>query len=77
MDKFASISNAGGLVMGYHDGSKTRLWQYAKEFTLADNLFHAAFGGSFLNHFWTICACTPVFPMRRPTPWRRKPPMAA
>ncbi|HJT08640.1 MAG TPA: acid phosphatase [Stellaceae bacterium] len=62
MDKFAAISNAGGLVMGYHDGSKTKLWQYAKEFTLADNFFHAAFGGSFLNHFWTICACTPVFP---------------
>ncbi len=62
MDKFAAISNAGGLVMGYHDGSKTKLWQYAKEFTLADHFFHAAFGGSFLNHFWTICACTPVFP---------------
>jgi phospholipase C len=62
MDRFAAISDAGGLVMGYHDGSKTKLWQYAKEFTLADNFYHAAFGGSFLNHFWTICACTPVFP---------------
>ena len=62
MDKFAAISDAGGLVMGYHDGSKTKLWQYAKEFTLADNFFHAAFGGSFINHFWAICACTPLFP---------------
>lgn len=62
MDKFAAISNAGGLVMGYHDGSKTKLWQYAKEFTLADNFFMAAFGGSFLNHFWLVCACTPRFP---------------
>ncbi|HEX3499215.1 MAG TPA: alkaline phosphatase family protein [Stellaceae bacterium] len=61
MDKFAAISDAQGLVMGYHDGSKTRLWNYAREFTLADNFFHAAFGGSFLNHFWTICACTPRF----------------
>lgn len=61
MDKFAAISAAGGLVMGYHDGSKTRLWRYAQEFTLADNFFHAAFGGSFLNHFWAICACTPRF----------------
>jgi acid phosphatase len=26
---------------------------------LADNFFHAAFGGSFLNHFWLVCACTP------------------
>jgi phospholipase C len=62
MDRFAQISTAGGLVMGYHDGSKMQLWRYAQEFTLADNFFHAAFGGSFLNHFWTICACTPVFP---------------
>ena len=22
----------------------------------------SAFGGSFLNHFWLICACTPVYP---------------
>jgi phospholipase C len=62
MDRFAAISAAGGLVMGYHDGSKMKLWRYAREFTLADNFFHAAFGGSFLNHFWTICACTPRFP---------------
>jgi phospholipase C len=61
MNRFALISNAGGLVMGYHDGSKTKLWKLARRFTLADNFFHAAFGGSFLNHFWTICACTPRF----------------
>jgi acid phosphatase len=61
MDKFAAISDARGLAMGHHDGSKTRLWNYAREFTLADNFFHAALGGSFLNHFWTICACTPRY----------------
>jgi phospholipase C len=61
MDRFAAISDARGLVMGHHDGSKTRLWGYAREFTLADNFFHAALGGSFLNHFWTICACTPRY----------------
>ncbi|MBV8425102.1 MAG: hypothetical protein JO349_07915 [Candidatus Eremiobacteraeota bacterium] len=26
---------------------------------MADNFFHSAFGGSFLNHQWLICACTP------------------
>lgn len=62
MDKFAAISDAGGLVMGYHDTSKTRLWEWARQYTLADNFFHAAFGGSFLNHFWLVCACTPRFP---------------
>jgi phospholipase C len=61
MDKFAAISDAQGLTMGYHDSSKTRLWAYAKEFTVADHFFHAAFGGSFLNHFWVICACTPRY----------------
>src|SRR6478736_767542 len=44
------------------DGGATKLWDYAKRYTLADHFFQAAFGGSFLNHFWLICACTPVFP---------------
>ena len=61
MDKFVSEGDSGGLVMGYNDGSKLALWKYAKEYVLADNFFHAAFGGSYLNHFWTICACTPRF----------------
>jgi phospholipase C len=28
---------------------------------LADHFFHAAFGGSVLNHFWLVCACTPTY----------------
>jgi phospholipase C len=59
MNKFAVVSNAGGLVMGHFDGSTMQLWEYAKRYTLADHFFHAAFGGSFLNHFWLICACSP------------------
>ena len=47
--------------MGFYDGSKTKLWDYAERYTLADHFFHAAFGGSFLNHFWMICACTPRY----------------
>ena len=62
MDKFAAVSNAGGLTMGYYNGQNMQLWQWAKEYVLADHFFHAAFGGSFLNHFWLVCACTPVFP---------------
>jgi phospholipase C len=60
-DRFAQLSSAGGLTMGHYDLSGTALWNYAKEFTLADNYFQGAFGGSFLNHQWLICACTPVF----------------
>jgi phospholipase C len=61
MNKFVSEGDSGGLVMGYSDGSKLKLWRYARDYVLADNFFHAAFGGSFLNHFWTICACTPRY----------------
>jgi acid phosphatase len=62
LDRYAAMSDAGGLVMGYYDGSSLPLWKLAGEYTLADNFFMAAFGGSFLNHFWLVCACTPVFP---------------
>jgi len=62
LDRYAALSDAGGLAMGYYDGAKMPMWKYAREYVLADNFFMAAFGGSFLNHFWLICACTPSFP---------------
>ena len=58
-DRYAAVSNVGGLVMGHYDGSRLMMWQWAREYTLADNFFMGAFGGSFLNHFWLVCACTP------------------
>ncbi len=61
-NKFAALSNAGALVMGYYDGSKLPLWQWAKEYVLADHFFMGAYGGSFLNHQWLVCACTPQNP---------------
>ncbi len=61
-DGFAAVSDAGGLAMGYYDGSKLPLWKLAQQYTLADNFFMAAFGGSYLNHLWLACACTPQFP---------------
>jgi phospholipase C len=45
--------------MGYFDGSQMKLWSWAKEYTLADHFFQAAYGGSYLNHLWLVCACTP------------------
>jgi phospholipase C len=56
---FAAMSNVGGWTMGHYDTSRLRLWQWAKEFTLADNFFMGAFGGSYLNHLWLVCACAP------------------
>jgi acid phosphatase len=61
-NRFAAVSDAGGLVMGYYDGSKLPLWKWAQEYVLADNFFMAAFGGSYLNHLWLVCACTPQDP---------------
>src|SRR5262245_58291961 len=62
-DKFVAYGNSGALVMGhYKNGDKLPLWQIARQYTLADNFFMGAFGGSFLNHFWLVCACTPKYP---------------
>jgi phospholipase C len=58
-DLFAAISDEKGLTLGYHDMRQSALWHYAKEYTLCDNFFAAAFGGSFLNHQWLIAARTP------------------
>ena len=67
LDRYAAMSDAGGLVMGYYDGSSLPLWKLAQQYTLADNFFMGAFGGSYLNHFWLICACTPTFPNAPPS----------
>ena len=58
---FAAMSQFGGWTMGHYDGSQFKLWQWARDYTLADNFFQGAFGGSYLNHQWLICACTPSF----------------
>lgn len=62
-DRFVNISDEKGLTMGYHDIHESTLWRYAREFTLCDHFFAAAFGGSFLNHQWLIAARTPYVGM--------------
>ncbi|MBE3559673.1 MAG: sulfatase-like hydrolase/transferase [Ktedonobacteraceae bacterium] len=62
MDKFVAWSDAAGLVMSYYDATNLPEGKLAQQYTMADHFFHAAFGGSFLNHFWLVCACTPTFP---------------
>jgi len=61
-DGYAAWSDAGGLAMGHYDYSQSALYALAKEFVLADNFFQGAFGGSFLNHQYLICACAPEYP---------------
>ena len=43
-DRFAEVSDAGGLAMGYYDGSKLPMWKWASEYTIADRFFMGAFG---------------------------------
>jgi phospholipase C len=58
-DMFAAMSTVGGWTMGYYDGAQFKLWQWAREYTLADRFFMGAFGVSYLNHQYLICACAP------------------
>ncbi len=61
MDQFVAWSDAAGLVMSYYDATNLPEGKLAQQYTLADNFFHGAFGGSFLNHFFLVCACAPVW----------------
>jgi acid phosphatase len=61
-DGYAAWSDAGGLALGHYDYSNSSLYALAREFVLADNFFQGAFGGSFLNHQYLICACAPEYP---------------
>ncbi len=61
-DMFAAWADAGGLTMGHFDTSNSKLYGLAQKYVLADNFFEGAFGGSFLNHQYLICACAPEYP---------------
>ena len=63
-DRFALLSNARGFSMGYYSAAameQTNLWKAARAGVLFDNFFQGAFGGSFLNHIWLVCACPPIW----------------
>ena len=69
-DMFAAWGDSGAFVMGRYttDAETLPLYKIAQEFTLADNFFMSAFGGSFLNHQWLACACTPTYPLANDSP---------
>lgn len=62
MSKMSAWSDNPGLVMNYYDAQNLGEGALAREYTLADNCFHSAFGGSFLNHQYLIAARAPVWP---------------
>jgi acid phosphatase len=73
-DGFVAWADSGGLVMGYYGETQKNLglWQIAREFTLCDNFFMAAFGGSYLNHQFLISGRTPEYFNAAQTPAKSK-----
>ena len=65
---FVNGSDNGGLVMSYFDATNLPEGQLAQQYTICDNFFHSAFGGSFLNHQFLIAAAAPSWPLTAPGP---------
>jgi acid phosphatase len=65
-NRYATGSDAAGLVMGVYDTRRLPIYRYLHgprhpRYVISDRFFQAAFGGSFLNHQWLVAAATPVF----------------
>jgi acid phosphatase len=63
-DRYSTGSDAVGLTQGHYSTKQLPVYDYlhkkkAPHYVIADHLFQAAFGGSFLNHQWLISAQTP------------------
>lgn len=63
-DSFVAWGDSGALVMGHYvDAPGTlRIARLARQYTLCDNFFMGAFGGSFLNHQYLASAQPPFYP---------------
>lgn len=61
-DGFVAWGNSGAMTMAHWNGAEMGMWKIAHKYTLADHFFMGAFGGSFMNHQWFICACVPIYP---------------
>ncbi len=72
-NQFAAWGDSGGLVMGHYQNSADtlKLWSLAQQYTLCDNFFMAAFGGSWLNHIFLISAQAPFYPDVHNSPARK------
>ena len=73
-DGFVAWGDSGALVMGQYGETRKNLglWQIASEYTLCDNFFMAAFGGSYLNHQFLISGRVPEYFNAKDTPAKRK-----
>jgi phospholipase C len=70
LDKFVTWSDNPGLVLSYIDATNLSEGQLAQQYTLCDNFYHSAYGGSFLNHQWLISAQSPPWTTPIPPGWQ-------
>jgi phospholipase C len=61
MDGYIGWSDNTQAVMSYFNATNLPEGLLAQQYTLDDNFFHAAFGGSFLNHQFLVAARAPVY----------------
>jgi acid phosphatase len=73
-NQFVAWGDSGALVMGHYAqaGSEMKLRKIASRYTLCDNFFMSAFGGSFLNHVFLISAAPPFYPDATNSPAKHK-----
>ncbi len=64
MDRFVAWGDTGAMVMGHYGDNDVnmRLWRIARDYTLCDNFFMGAFGGSCINHQYLVAARPPYYP---------------
>ena len=77
LSKFTAWSDNPGLVLSHYDAQNLGEGLLGKQYTLCDNNFHTAFGGSFLNAPVLSSPRAPRSgqpPRPLPTPPRRPPP---
>src|SRR5262249_17256639 len=68
LDKFMAYGDNPGLVESYFDATNMPEGLLAQQYTINDNFFHSAFGGSFLNHQFLIAAQAPQWAQPIPSP---------
>lgn len=73
-NQFVAWGDSGALVMGHYGqaAQSLKLRRIAARYTLCDNFFMAAFGGSFLNHIFLVAGEPPVYPDAANSPARHK-----
>jgi phospholipase C len=69
---YVAWGTTGALPMGYYETERLPIYRLARDYTVLDHFFQAAFGGSFLNHMWLVASQTPSW-AHPPADWVAEP----